>query len=659
MESISTNTQVFKYSIKWLITLLGVFVFSFGIAQEVPLHTKSGKAKKKFEEAQKSYGLYYFDMSINSLNAAIDLDENFVEAYILKAQIFMDEHNFEEAIPLLQKATDLDVNKDISLTFLMLAECQMEEAMIMEAMDNLETFKTRDDVSKYAKSKAEKLIELAVYRKTLMENPVPYNPINLGESINTEWTEHSPTLTVDEKTLYFTRKIFMGEYGGRKTWNEDLFVSHKDENGQWMKAVALGSEINTTTNEGASAISPDGNYLFFTSCERRDTKGSCDIYIATKSGGDWIKARNLGAVINTRTWESQPTFAPNGRTLYFVKKVGPRGNYRKDIYVTNIQDNGQWSKPVAISINTSGNEESPFTHPDGETFYFTSDHYPGMGGRDLFMCKIDSTGKFGEPVNLGYPINSSKDEVSLSVAANGKNAYFASGMEGGFGDWDLYKFALPKEIQPIPVNFTRGVVYDAETKKPIGSKFEIIDLASGDIVVESFSDKKTGEFLVTIPTGKEYAVNVSKPGYLFYSANYSLGAGDDSSEVSFDIPLSPIKEGVSVVLNNVFYGFNSYELQEISKLELDKLVVLLQSHPEMFIEIGGHTDNKGSVAYNQKLSENRAKSVYQYLIEQGIPKERLTYKGYNFTVPVASNDTKAGRAKNRRTEFKITKVEVK
>ncbi|MFT4754579.1 MAG: outer membrane protein OmpA-like peptidoglycan-associated protein [Salibacteraceae bacterium] len=657
MESIITNTQIFRHSLKVFVTLLGCFILSVGVAQKVPLHTNSGKAKKKFEEAQKSYGLYYFDMSINSLNAALAVDENFIEAYVLKAQIFMDEKNFPDAIPLLKRSIELDLKTEIPLTFLMLAESQLEEALLMEAINNLELFIAQEEVSDYAKNKADKLIELTVFRKTLMENPVVYHPINLGESLNSKYMEHSPTLTVDEQTLYFTRKLSMGNVGGREAMNEDLFVSHKDKNGKWLKALPLGSEINTPANEGASAISPDGKYLFFTSCERRDTKGSCDIYIATKSGDKWVKARNLGATINTRTWESQPTFAPDGRTLFFVKKVGPRGKTHKDIYVTSIQDNGQWAKAVPITLNSSGNEESPFTHPDGETFYFTSDFYPGMGGRDLFMSKIDANGVFGEPVNLGYPINSPKDEVSLSVAANGKNAYFASGMKGGYGGWDLYQFALPKDIQPVPVNFTTGIVYDAISLEPIGSKFEIIDLATGDIVVESFSDKQTGEFLVTIPTGKKYAVNVSKPGYLFYSANYSLEQGDDSSKVSFDIPLSPIRAGVSVVLNNVFFSFNSFDLEGVSKLELDKLVILLQSNPEMQIEIGGHTDNKGTAAYNQKLSESRAKSVYDYLLGQGIPENKISYKGYNFTVPVESNETAEGRAKNRRTEFKIIKVD--
>jgi len=540
---------------------------------------------------------------------------------------------------------------------LMVAEAELQEALLMEAIEHLEAFKTQPDISNYSIKKADELIDLAFYRKTLMENPVPYNPINLGVNINTEWIEHSPTLTVDEKTLYFTRKASIGNVGGRTVWSEDLFVSHKGEDGKWAKAVALGPEINTGTPEGASAISPDGNYLFFTSCERRDSKGSCDLYLARKSGDKWVKARNLGSVINGRSWESQPCFGPDGRTLYFVKKVGPRGKTRKNIYVSRIQDNGQWAKPVALSINTEGDEKSPFLHPDGETFYFSSDQYKGMGGADLFMVKIDSSGKFGEPQNLGYPINTPRDEVSLIVSANGRSAYFASGMDGGFGRWDLYKFELPEKIRPIPVNFTRGIVYDADTKKPISSKFEIIDLETGNIVVESFSDKKTGKFLVTIPTGKEYAVNVSKSGYLFYSANYHLKAGDDSSRVSFDIALSPIKEGVSVVLNNVFFEFGSFDLKDISKLELDKLANLLNQHPEMQIEIGGHTDNKGSIVINQKLSENRAKSVYDYLISQGIPEAQLSYKGYNFSEPIADNTTEEGRAKNRRTEFKITKVE--
>lgn len=657
MESVNSNTQVFRYTLRGIFFIISLFVFSVSYGQSPELHSTKQKAIKKFEEAKKNFNLRYYDDALVLLDDAIKVDENFLEAYLLKGQIYKDISENQDAITNLEKALELDVNNEIPVIYLMLAEVELDEGMQMEAITHLEEFNTQDNVSKSAKKKANELIDLAIFRKTLKENPVPYRPINLGENINTEYVEHSPTLTVDESTIYFTRKEELGSAGGRAIWVENLYVSSLDKEGNWKEAEALGPEINTLGNEGASAISPDGNYLFFTSCDRRDGKGSCDIYIARKSGDDWVKARNLGSIINSRSWESQPSFAPDGRTLYFVKKVGQRGKTRKDIYVSKIQDNGAWTNPVPITINTAGNEESPFAHPDGSTFYFTSDFYPGMGGKDLFMVKIDSTGEFGEPKNLGYPINSERNEVSLSVSANGHHAYFASGMEGGLGEWDLYRFDLPQEIKPVPVNYSKGVVYDVETKKPIGSKFEIIDLKSGDIVVESFSDKKNGKFLVTVPTGREYAVNVSATGYLFYSSNFNLKVGDDTSKVSFDIGLSPIKEGVSVVLANVFYEFNSYELKNISKLELDKLVQLLKKHPEMSIEIGGHTDNKGTESYNQKLSENRAKSVYDYLNSQGVPESQLSYKGYNFSNPIATNETAEGRAKNRRTEFTITKVE--
>ena len=636
-----------------VITLLLTFWFSVTIAQKVPLHTDSKKAKKSYEEAVKMYGMRFGAEAKVLVKESIGYDTNFLEAHVLLGEIYLDQRNYPKSTSELLFAAELDSTNEIPVILRMLAESEINELKLMEAIDHLETYKGLSNVTKASKKKADKLIELAMYRKNMMDNPVPYNPINLGEGVNSEWYEHSPTLTVDEETLYFTRKEAYDERNGVLFYDENLYVSRKNKEGEWSRAMPLGSEINTQDNEGASTISPDGNYLFFTRCKF----DNCDIYISRKVGDRWTKGKNLGETVNSRNWDSQPSFAPDGRTLFFVKRVGNRNQTRKDIYVTKIQDNGLWSKPVPISINTSGNEESPYTHPDGETFYFTSDGYPGMGGRDLFMVKIDSNGEFGEPVNLGYPINSGKDEVSLIVSANGDRAYFASGMKGGFGHWDLYTFEMPVHARPIPVNYTKGLVYDKETKKPVGAKFEIIDLASGNIVVESFCDKKTGKFLVTIPTGKEYAVNVSATGYLFYSGNYDLAEGDDSTKVSFDIPLSPIQKGEAIVLNNVFFGFNSYDLKDESRIELNLLVELLNRNPKLNIEIGGHTDNKGSQSYNQKLCENRAKSVYEYLISQGIPPSRLSFKGYYFSQPIDTNDSKEGRAKNRRTEFKIVDIE--
>jgi outer membrane protein OmpA-like peptidoglycan-associated protein len=640
---------------KVFISLLILLISTSVWAQKTDFHTSNKRAISKYEEATRNYGLGFTDPAVTNVLAALELDSNFLEAQVLLGEIYLDEKNYTLAISELKRAVELDTKNEIPVIYRMLAEAEINELQLQEAIDHLETYKSLPGVSDFAKKKADELLELVAFRKHMIDNPVPYNPINLGPEINSEWFEHSPTLTVDEEILYFTRKRPIYFEGGEKM-DEDLFVSYRQKSGKWSPAKPLGKEINSLNVEGASAISPDGNYLFFTRCSPQGMDDNCDIFIAARQGDSWGNARNLGEVVNSRYWESQPTFAPDGRTLYYVKQVGKGRDSRKNIYETHIQDNGLWSKPVSLPINTSGNEESPFLHPDGQTFYFTSDGYPGMGGRDLFMVKIDSNRKFGEPINLGYPINSAKDEVSLIVTPRGDRAYFASGMPGGYGNWDLYSFTLPQNVRPVPVNYTKGLVYNKETKVPIGAKFEIIDLESGNIVVESFSDRKSGKFLVTIPTGREYAVNVSAPGFLFYSATYQLPVGDDSSRVSFDIPLSPIKQGEAIVLNNVFFEFNSYELMSKSKIELNKLVELLQKNPQISIEIGGHTDNQGSQSYNQTLSENRAKSVYTYIVNQGVSPDRLSYKGYNYSQPLATNDTPEGRAKNRRTEFKIIKV---
>ena len=638
-----------------IFTFVLVMLFSGAIAQDKDLHTESKKAKKSYEEAEKMYGLRFYSDAKTLIIDAIGYDTNFLEAHVLLGEMYLDNKDYESAISELAFAIQLDEYNDIPVVYRMLAEAEIHVLQLKEAIDHLEEYKEIATVSDYGKKEADELIELALFRKHLVDNPVPYNPINLGGNINTEWYEHSPTLTVDEQTLYFTRKKPYDEVNGKLYFDEDLYVSKKGDDGEWGKAEPLSKQVNTQYNEGASTISPDGKYLFFTRC----VNDNCDIFIARRENGEWIKARNLGETINSRNWESQPSFSADGRTLYFVKRTGRKNVRYRNIYKTQIQENGLWSKPVSISINTTGNEESPYLHPDGETFYFTSDGYLGLGGRDLFMVKIDSNGEFGEPVNLGYPINSGKDEVSLVVSPNGERAYFSSGMEGGFGKWDLYSFEMPVHARPVPVNYAKGFVYNKETKVPVGAKFEIIDLENGNIVVESFSDRKTGNFLVTIPTGKEYLVNVSADGYLFYSANYQLESGDDSTKIAIDIPLSPIVMGEAIVLKNVFFEFNSYQLKSESRIELDLLVDLLNKNPQMYIEIGGHTDNKGTKAYNQKLSEQRAKSVYEYLISQNIAQSRLSFKGYDFSEPIATNDTEEGRAKNRRTEFKIVELEDK
>jgi outer membrane protein OmpA-like peptidoglycan-associated protein len=277
-----------------------------------------------------------------------------------------------------------------------------------------------------------------------------------------------------------------------------------------------------------------------------------------------------------------------------------------------------------------------------------------MGGLDIFYSRHDSLGNWSVPVNLGYPINTHGDEFSLIVGASGLNAYFASDQYGGFGDTDLYHFELYEEARPAPVTYMRGLVFDKESERRLQATFELTDLTSGQMIMQSSSDPRTGEFLVAIPTGKPLGVNVSHPGFLFFSEHFSYEEARTGADPYLrDIPLQPIKTGEAVVLRNVFFDTDRYDLKTASQSELAKLVELLQRNPRMKIEISGHTDNVGTFAYNLELSENRAKSVMQFLVEAGVDKNRISHKGYADTMPVDTNESDSGRANNRRTEFKI------
>ena len=300
------------------------------------------------------------------------------------------------------------------------------------------------------------------------------------------------------------------------------------------------------------------------------------------------------------------------------------------------------------SINTKDTEMAPFIHPDDLTLYFTSNGHPGMGGLDLFYSRKDENGFWGKPVNMGYPINTYADEITLVVNAGGDLAYISSDKLGGKGKQDIYSFKLYKEAQPLKVTYFKGIVFNKETKKRLEAKFELIDLTSGKVVIESRSDPVNGEFLVALPTNKDYALNVSKTGYLFYSDHFAL-KGENSKARPFirDIPLQEIGIGETVVLKNIFFDTDKYELKPESRSELENLINLLQTNGKIRIEISGHTDNAGTAVYNLTLSKNRAKAVYDYLVEYGISAGRLSYEGYGLTKPIDTNETEQGRANNR------------
>lgn len=632
----------------------------FSLAQK-KYSSSDSRAIRYLESAVQAYDSREDQKAIEFLNEAIKSDPAFVEAYLMKASILTDKRQWPQSIDAYR--TSLSINPDFfPNAFYLLGKLEYYTGEYDSAIVHLQRYMDHSGATANLKTNARRYLESSRFAQQAIRNPVEFSPQNMGQSINSADQEYFPAITADGNTFLFTRRIKTAQANGRSNEQEDFFISNLDKNA-WTKAMPL-TEINTSGNEGAPTLSADGQYLFFTACEElfaetdaRPTKGSCDLFIAKKVGDRFVKPRNLEEPVNTGAWESQPSFSSDGRTLYFVRAIkGSDGRKQRDIYVTRIDDFSNWSapQPLGATINTAFDETSVFIHPDDQTLYFSSDGHPGMGGQDIFVSRRQPDGQWGAPVNLGYPINTSDDENSLLVSPDGTTGYFASDRSGGYGGLDLYSFSLNADMRPRVVTYMKGKVFDSDTRKPLGAGFELIDLSTGKSVVNSTSNPGNGEFIVCLPTGKSYALNVSKDGYLFYSENFELkDFGSVSKPVMRDVPLKPIKVGETVVLKNIFFDFNKAELKDESKVELDKVVAFMKKNPSLRIEIGGHTDNIGGKAYNLQLSEKRAASVSTYVTSHGISADRLTNKGYGDAMPVADNTSESGRAQNRRTEFKI------
>lgn len=384
--------------------------------------------------------------------------------------------------------------------------------------------------------------------------------------------------------------------------------------------------------------------------------GLCDIYTSIRQDGSWSKPVNLGPPINSMYSEKHPSISADGRVLYFTSsRPGGKGSY--DIWRSRW-DGIKWSNPENLgdSVNTVGLEQSPFLHPDQQSLYFSSTGWPGMGQGDLFFTRRNTEDEWSEPVNLGYPINTFNDEIGLSVNARGNRAYFASDREGKHNT-DIYTFELPEEVRPVLVSYLTGRVYDSRNMKGLESLIQLIDLETEEVVVESSSFPVEGDYLVTLPTDRNYALNVTAEGYLFYSAHFSFrGEHSHSEPFRRDIPLDRVDVGSSVVLNNIFFGIDSDTLLPGSMAELNRVLIFMEANPGIAIEIAGHTDSTGSALYNQELSARRAETVVNYLESKGIESGRIISMGYGDKRPVATNDSEAGRALNRRTEMTIIEV---
>lgn len=527
-----------------------------------------------------------------------------------------------------------------------------------------------------------KLIGECINGKELVKNPVRVFIDNPGTAVNSKYPDYAPVITADGGTMMFTSRrdggLSLDADAGDGMFYEDIYVTTRSENG-WTPVKNMGKPINTEDHDATIGLSPDGSRLLI----YKDEKGG-DLFYCTLSGETWSKPEKFDKNINTGYHESSACYSPDGKVLYFVSDRPDLSLGGRDIFTSTLNEKGKWSDPVNIGavINTPYDEESVFMHPDGKTLYFSSKGHSTMGAHDIFKTVFEN-GKWTKPENLGYPINTPDDDVFFVLSASGREGYYSSFRPDGVGEKDIYMitFLGPEkpvmlasednllaslsgavrervieptvEVTTAKVTLLRGVITDAITTEPLEAEIELIDNAKNQVLAVFRSNSTTGKYLVSLPSGKNYGIAVKKEGYLFHSENFDIPALADYQEVQKDIPLKNIAVGSKIVLRNIFFDFDKSTLRSESTSELERLIKLLQDVPSMRIEISGHTDNKGADEYNLKLSESRAKTVVEYLVEKGIDKSRLESAGYGESQPMATNDTEEGRQENRRTEFKI------
>ena len=617
---------------------------------------KSSKAAPLCEKAKKAMQLQDFTKAMGYLNQAQAKDPNYADIYIMKGDIFNFTLLSDSAMKNYQRAIDIIGDPDPMLYYIAGnegAKCGAYEY----ALKSLQLFLQKGIQYPEILPDAQKTIANCKFAIESMKNPRSFELMNMGSGINSEWDEYLAALTADDEQIVFTvkRPRDKGTVCAFCLNEEDLYSSHKSV-GEWLPREELGAPVKSGYNEGAQCISPDGKYLLYTMCDADFGMGSCDLYWAKRIGDRWSRPRNFGAPVNTSSWESQPSMAADGMTVYFASSR-PGGFGGMDIWKTTMTAEGEFSVPVNLgpAINTPGDDAAPFIHSDGRTLYFASNGRVGMGGYDLYYSTLQADGTWSEPVNMGYPINSPADEINVFINAHGTVAYIASDKDGGYGGLDLYSFELDDQLRPNPVTYIKGRVRDAFSGEPLSARIEMIDLNTKQLLTATTSDPQTGSYLACVHTGGNILLNVSHPDYPFYSENFQIEKSyTELSPYLKDISLQPTDVGTVVTLKNVFFDFDRSELKPESFVELNKLADYLKKNA-IRIEIGGHTDDQGSEEYNDRLSENRAKAVYDYLIQKGIPAERLQYKGYGMRLPVADNSTEEGRAANRRTEFKIVR----
>ncbi len=623
------------------------FLILTGYAKSQSYTSKNKKAIKLYTEARTLMGARSFDKAFDKLQAAIEKDENFAEAYLKLATIYRIRLQDSLQITCYQAVVNRYPNVSrFSNAWFYLGESSFNKGNYEKTLNYLKKYQELTSKRGRYNGKSSLMINNSNFAIAYKINNFQFNPRPLPNIVNQFNQQYFPVLTADQKSLIYVKR----------EENEDIMLSQLDANGNWKNPISISENINSEYNEGTCSISANGRMLVFTSCMGRKGYGSCDLYISTKLGNKWAIPTNMGEIINSSAWDSQPSLSADGRTLYFVSNR--RGGYgNRDIYVTTLNKDDEWAKPTNIGpeINTSFDDISPFIHPNGQRLYFSTNGRLGFGGFDIYFSEKENT-DWSKPINFGYPINTHNDEVSMYISSDGSKGYYSheEQLEDSFTSI-LYEIDIPPELQiEHKSSYVYGKIVDSKTKKPLLADISLIDLDTNTPMELVSSDSITGNYLIVLTEGKEYGLFAEAAGYLYKSKNFNL-SNQILEPVEANIELSPIEMGAKIVLSNIFFEFDSYKLTKTSLTELTKVLAFIESNSSATwrIEITGYTDNVGGNKYNLELSANRAKSVYNYLVKKGIRNTILSYKGLGASNFLKDNISEETRSQNRRIEFKI------
>jgi outer membrane protein OmpA-like peptidoglycan-associated protein/tetratricopeptide (TPR) repeat protein len=630
-----------------LLTVVAVLSTLTVHAQSCP-KSENKKALRSQEEAESAYKARKYEDALDAAGKAIDADPEYADAYLLQGYAALKKRSFGLAEESLRKAIELCEAIDPDAYF-QLGWLYYDLKNWKEAETFLEKFSGFDRINEEHGARA----ELMLTRARLYAHPVPFDPQPVKD-LSTPDPEYLPYISPDQDLAFFTRRFELKDRNMLVPQSVEKFMmARRTGPGIYDRGAPMPLPFNqaSSNNEGGASITIDNKHLFFTV----NTNGNFDICTSDWENGHWGEIRNLGPQVNDpKQWDSQPTIAPDGKTLYFASARDATTGI--DIYVTTLSEDGSWSKARKLPppINTNGNDKSPFFHSDARTLYFSSDSLPGLGGYDIFFSRQDEKGTWSKPVNLGYPINTEADEVGFFVSTDGKKGFFSSNkLNNGAGGFDIYAFDLYEAARPGKVYFQKGDLNGKDDAEPVKAAIEVRDAMTKKLTRINV-DSATGEYAFVVNFDHDLLVSVKEEGFAFESRYVSRKDTAVPVVVESDLRLKKLEVGGQYPINDILFGTNSYEINDTIKTVLDDFAEYLQLNPRLRLGIQGHTDNVGNPADNMVLSERRAKAVYDYLVGRGITASRMTFTGFGETRPIVSNGTETGRAKNRRTVFVVS-----